>query len=170
MPEFRNIPELVMVKNRWELEGFNPSMPAWNYEEFAGRTGTLYVLELQLYCKIGMSRDFEKRLRQINCVMPVEARAAATRTVPLSGMAMAEAWMHRQFKPHAVKNEWFLMPHVEALEALPRAVTLAKVYDRYCRTHHLEKRAERAQPHVRARLQREYHEFMVRQMETISPD
>lgn len=170
MGEIRNLPELVMVKNRWELEGFHPAQSAWSYEEFAGKTGTLYVLELNQYCKIGMSRDFEKRLRSINSVMPVEARSAATRTVPLSGLLIAEAWMHKQFVQHAVKNEWFLMPCASALEALPRAVTLAKVYDGYCRRFHLEQRAERARPEVRARRQREYHEFMVRQLESISMD
>lgn len=132
MAEMKNIPELVLVGNSWELTSFLPGQAAWWYKDFRGKTGTIYVLELQDYCKIGVSREFPKRLAAINKAMPFEVNVAKTQKVPLAALMHTEAWLHRLFKDKAVKNEWFRMPASEAISAIPEAVRFSKVYDRYC--------------------------------------
>lgn len=132
MAEMKNVPELVFIGESWELTGFVPGQASRWYKDFSGRKGTLYVLELQEYCKIGVSRDFPKRLASINKAMPFEVNVAKAQKVPLSALMHTEAWMHRLFKNKIVKNEWFKMPASEALSALPQAVLFSKVFDRYC--------------------------------------
>ncbi len=160
MPEFKSIPELVMVGGRWELDSFQPSQPAWNFKSFEGKKGTIYVLRLFEYCKIGMSRDFTKRLASINCVMPFEADTVIAKKVPLAGMAVAEAWLHRKFREHAVKNEWFSMPSGPVLDALPTAMRLASVYDRYCRDWHLANKFENQPPHIQEKRRKDYERYL----------
>lgn len=128
----KHVPELVRRNGRWILDGWQPGMSALLWPDFAGKTGTLYVLESAGFVKIGLATNFERRFRNIAYGMPMPVRRVATRTVPLAGLAFAEAWMHSQFAAHRVKGEWFAVDPAAVVQRLQKAVVRAQVYERHC--------------------------------------
>jgi len=160
MIEFKNIPEMVLVGKCWEFDSFSPGQSAWHYDDFDGKTGTVYILELQDHCKIGVSRNFPKRLDAICRVIPFEVKVSRTQKVALSAMLHTEAWLHKRFSGKAVRNEWFKMPASDAVAAMPEAIRFSKVYDRYSREWNIQNKIKWSQPHMQAKRLRDYEATM----------
>lgn len=129
MPFLKNVPEIVKVNGKWEIDGFLPGPAAVNWPQFKGRKGTVYVVEAAGYYKIGLATDFKKRFRGIDLGTPLPVAKVAIRTVPLAGLAYAEAWLHEQFKDRRIKGEWFAIQADEAVGLLEKAVRRACLYE-----------------------------------------
>jgi Meiotically Up-regulated Gene 113 (MUG113) protein len=164
LPEFKTLPDLVRIGGVWTVEPFKPTRPAFTYEDFVGKTGTLYVVGCgDAHHKIGMSTNFSRRFEMLSSGTPFELKRVATRTVPLAGLAYAEAWMLAQFADRRIKGEWFAITAREALEKLPAAIRRAKVYTARCAEWWREDRRQcREDPKRRAKLDREYAQFQER--------
>ncbi len=133
MLDLNNVFGIERVNGVWVIKNFTPSRNAHTYDSVAGKTGTLYILECGEFCKIGMTTDFDRRFKNIEAGMPFDVKRVATRSVPLAGLAYAEAWMHKQFWHVRAKNEWFRVTPAEARTAFPKAVRIAEIYARQCR-------------------------------------
>lgn len=83
---------------------------------------SVYIIECAGYCKIGVARNPEDRLRSINTGAPVRATLYRTREFPASLVARhVESHLHRLFRPHRSNGEWFDITPRKAWEALKRA-------------------------------------------------
>jgi hypothetical protein len=134
-----NLPDFERVGNTFVFKGdFNPRWATLDWKAASTRKGTLYVLESGGYHKIGKTTDFKKRFAAIAHSMPFEVKRAALRTVPLPGLAYAEAWLHKQFADRRLKGEWFAVPFGEIKAALPWAVRRAQAYADCCRAFYLD--------------------------------
>ena len=131
MPFNKVVPEIRRIKGKWVIDGFVPGMPAYNWRQYRGRKGTIYVVECAGFYKIGLATDFKKRFRGIDFAVPLPVTKIATRTVPLAGMAYAEAWLHEQFKNRRVKGEWFAISEAEVLRLMEKAVRRALLYEQH---------------------------------------
>lgn len=160
MPEFRSIPELIRVNGTFVFDRFEPSQPAFSYNEYRGKKGSIYALQCEGFVKIGMSKNFASRFKQIDAGVPFDVKKIAMRSVPLAGMAYAEAWLHHKFKENRVKGEWFSIPPGEALSAMALAVRRAEIYDKHCRDWHEADRVRRLAPARQEKLKKEYDRFL----------
>lgn len=138
-----------------------------NWKKFEGQTGTLYVIESAGFHKVGISRDFQRRLLAIDTGVPFPVRKVAVRTVALAGMVYAETWMHLKLSASHVKGEWFSAGRDEILPLLPYAVREAERHAAQCRAKYFEfinsvsEEDAAAMREQDARLQREYDERML---------
>jgi len=117
----------------WTIGDFVPMQPAFQWDRLRGKSGTLYVLTAADLCKIGMTTNFLQRYASLNTASPIHLEIAATRDVPLAGLAYAEAWLHQKFAEHRVKNEWFKVGADIVGASLDEAEARAKGYARCCR-------------------------------------
>jgi len=156
----RNVPNLILVKNRWELDILKPSAPAWNYGKFRGQLGFVYIVSRGSACKIGMTANFEKRFRALCAGSPEPSTKVAARHVPKAGMAMAEAWLHKKFAAQRLNGEWFDISPETALASMTDALRVARAYDRYCNEYDLAEREYARRPEVRARRLTAYLDFL----------
>lgn len=136
MAGFKNLPELVQINGRWVLDGFEPGQAAFKWSDYQRKSATLYILKCGEYLKIGITRDMDKRLKQIDAANPMPVVKIATKTVPLAGVAFAEAWLHRELQESRVKGEWFAIDEKTALSLLPEAARRAAAYSRCCQDWH----------------------------------
>lgn len=157
MLDLNNVFGVERVNGVWVIKNFTPSRNAHTYDSVAGKAGTLYIVECGEFCKIGMTTDFERRFKNIEAGMPYDVKRVAIRSVPLAGLAYAEAWMHKQFWPVRAKNEWFKVSAQEAKAIFPKAVRVAQVYDRQCREWF---HAEEARVRTPEEIERERKEFV----------
>lgn len=156
----RNVPNLVLVKNRWALEGAKESSPTWNYDEIAGKLGFLYVVSTGTSSKIGITTNVEKRIRSIHNGTPEPLTGLVVKSVPLSGMAMAEAWLHKKFSEYRLKGEWFSLGLEDIRSSLKNAVCVATLYDKFCHEWTVARKEYERRPEVRARNLAEYELFL----------
>lgn len=156
----KNVPNLILIKNRWELDSLKPSAPAWNYEKFRGQLGFVYVVSSGEACKIGMSENFNKRFRALCNGSPAPLVKVAARHVPKAGMAMAEAWLHKKFANYRLTGEWFNITPEMALASMTDALRVARAYDRFCDDYDLAEREYARRPDVRARRLKAYLDFL----------
>lgn len=158
----KTVPELAKVNGKWVMENFAPTNPAWDWPEFQGKTGTIYVVGYAGHHKIGLTRNFAKRFVNLQAGVPTQLDRVATRSVPLAGMAYAEAWLHEQHAAKRTFGEWFAISSDEAVALLSKAVVRAKTYEKRCREWYFERQeAERSGP-LREKMDREYAEFRQR--------
>lgn len=129
MTTFRNIQEIERVGMRWTIVNFVPAQPAFDWPEPRGQKGTLYAVGCGEFTKIGMSKNFENRFKNLNAAVPYELTRILTRSVPLAGMAYAEAWLLNHFRPHHAKNEWFKIDRSLLRAGFAKAVLRAEVYE-----------------------------------------
>lgn len=132
MTTFRNIQEIERVGMRWTIVNFIPAQPAFDWPEPKGKLGFIYAVGCGEFTKIGMSKNFEKRFRDISAGIPYEAVKLMIRSVPLAGMAYAEAWLLNHFKEYHLKNEWFNLDRSLLRGAFAKAVKRAEVYEQCC--------------------------------------
>lgn len=164
MPEFRHIPELVKVNGKWAFDQFVPTQPAFTYENYVGEKGTIYAVGCREFVKVGITKNFANRLKQIDYGVPFEVKTLATRTVPLAGLAYAEAWLHERFKAYRLKGEWFSAPQKDVVSAMALAVRRAEIYERYCRDWHMAEMKDRQTPERQEKVRKGYEEFLKRKV------
>lgn len=148
-----------------------------DWKKVERQTGILYVVECAGFHKVGITRDFAKRLSVIDTGTPMPVRKIAMRTVALAGMVYAETWLHHQLSPHHVKGEWFSAERQQILRLLPEAVRQAERHAAQCRRLYAEFVGKITPEDAaktlaeNARLQREYDERMLAhfQSEVSSP-
>lgn len=133
MAFLKNIPELRRINGRWVIDPFVPTQPAFDWPKIRFRTATVYVVECAGFHKIGITNEFEKRFRGLDYANPLPVVKVATRTVPLAGLAYAEAWLHMKLAEYRVKGEWFAVSRQQAVALLPHAVRRACAYADHCR-------------------------------------
>lgn len=133
-----HLPEMKHDGRRFVIEGFRPGQQAFRYDDFRGKTGTVYVIACNDLHKIGLTRDFDKRLAQLDAASPYFLRKVATRKVPLAGMAYAEAWIHSELADRHIKNEWFNVDEMAAVDLLKQSYYRAKAFDLACEQWHWE--------------------------------
>lgn len=165
MPEFRHIPEMVKKNGIWVFDEFVPTQGAFDYENHAGKKGTLYAVACHQFTKIGISRNFASRLKQIDTGTPFPVKTIATREIPSSALAYAEAWLHNRFKEFRVKGEWFDVGLAPLKNGMAAAVRRAYLYESYCREWHIEEMADRQSPERQEKMKKEYEEFLKRKVE-----
>lgn len=129
MTTFRNIQEIERVGNRWTIVNFIPAQPAFDWPEPRGQKGTLYAVGCGEFTKLGMSKNFEHRFKGLNAAVPYDITRIMTRSVPLAGMAYAEAWLLNHFSQYNVKNEWFNIDRSLLRAGFAKAVLRAEVYE-----------------------------------------
>jgi hypothetical protein len=156
------LPEIKHDGRKLVISDFRPGQQAYGYDEFSGKTGTIYVIGCNEFHKIGMTREFERRFVQLDSASPYRLRKVATRKVPLAAMAYAEAWIHSVLADRHIKNEWFDVDEETAVGLLKQSYYRAKVYDAACERWYMAERERRQQPEVRAKLDREYAAFIKR--------
>ena len=117
---------------RWTIPNFIPAQPAYDWPEPRGKTGAIYAVGCGQYTKNGMSRKFERRLKDISAGAPNEVVRLMVRNVPLAGMAYAEAWLLNYFKDFHLKNEWFNLDRSRLHSAFAKATRRAIVYEQCC--------------------------------------
>lgn len=133
----KNVPTLIERVEGWELEGFEPLSPAYNYPDICQKKAFIYGFHCDGFIKIGRSQDPEKRRQHISREWkgpPLELVAAEE--VPYAGSVYAERLMHLEFIEKELKREWFDLSPANFLEFLPYAVIGAKAYDAACRDWH----------------------------------
>jgi hypothetical protein len=167
----KNIADLEKVNGRWKLSFFVAATQAFMYDDIEDRTGILYAIKCEDYCKIGMTTNLEKRFWYLSAGTPFDIYLVEKKTVPFAGLAYAEAWMHKQFADRRVKNEWFKVTPSDAAGKLRRAEKVAELYARHCRDWFIADRDRKANdPKYQERMRQGYTEFLLRQRESISMD
>lgn len=156
----RNVPELVLIKRRWVLEGAKESSSAWNYEDLAGKHGFLYVVSTGRSSKIGITTNIEKRIRSIHNGTPEPLTGLVVKNVPLAGMAMSEAWLHKKFSGSRLKGEWFSLALEDIRPSMKDAVRVANLYEKFCHDWTMARKEYERRPEVRARNLAEYELFL----------
>ena len=135
MPSFRLFREVKRGK-RIEFEDFVACQPALEYfKRYADRTGTLYCIQCQQFIKIGISADFDNRLKTLQSATPFPISVVALRTVPLAGLEYAESYLHQHFADQQVQGEWFKIKPRDLKLPLRRAQKRADIMDRHCREY-----------------------------------
>lgn len=157
----KSIADLEKVNGRWRLSFFTASNPAFCYDRNEGKRGILYAIQCQDHCKLGMTTDLERRFKNIEAGVPFDVTLIGKKTVQLTGLAYAEAWMHKQLAEQRAKNEWFKVAPEQALEKLHLASVVAAVYSRNCREWFFEDRKRKANdPEYQERMKLEYAKFL----------
>lgn len=162
MAWLKTVPELAKVNGKWVLENFTPTSAAWDWPEFQGKTGTIYVVGYAGHHKIGLSTNFEKRYATLQRGVPTLLERVATRNVPLAGMAYAEAWLHEQHAEKRTFGEWFAISADEAVALLSKAVVRAKSFEKKCSEWYLEREEAKRTGPLKERYDREYAEYLER--------
>jgi hypothetical protein len=164
----KNVAELVKVNNRWRLSFFTPANQAWCYDDMEEKTGVLYAIKCEDFCKIGMTTNLEKRFWDISAGTPFDVFLVSKKVVPFAGLAYAEAWLHKQFADRRVKNEWFKVTPEEAADKLHHGKKVAELYTRHCRDWFIEDRdRKRNDPEYQRQMREEYHSYLLRNLESI---
>lgn len=159
----KNIADLVKVNGKWELSFFIPSQPAFMWDSQEGKRGILYAIQCNEFCKLGMTTEFDRRLKNLEAGTPYDIAVVGKKTVQFAGLAYSEAWMHKKHADRRVKNEWFRLSPEEAHETLQEAIAVASVYARKCREWFYEDRRQKANdPEFQARMKKEYEQFVDR--------
>jgi len=82
-------------------------------------TTFVYVMGWMGKVKIGISRDPEKRLRQLQLANPGEVRILHLRAFSTRpSAAFVERALHKKFAAHRLLGEWFDIPADRAVKAL----------------------------------------------------
>ncbi len=156
----RNVPNLILIKKRWALEGCQPTGSTWGYEDFRGKVGNLYVVSTGPASKIGISSNVRRRITDISNNTPEKLTGLIVKNVPKSGMAMAEAWLHKKFSEWRLRGEWFSLGIEDIRPSLKEAVRVAKLYDSFCHEWNVAQREYERRPEVRAKNLAEYEAFL----------
>lgn len=169
MGVMKHVPDLLQVDGKWRIEGFRPNAQAWDYDDHAGKTGIIYAIGLNGFHKIGLTRDFEKRLAQINSASPYTAEKVIAQKVPLAGMPYAESWIHKQLADRWIKNEWFSIDRETALAYVAKGKIAARLFAKECETWFYLEKARSRDPETAAKINRAYQDFLTRQSQRPVP-
>lgn len=153
---FREVPKLRMVDEQWILDPFIPTDAASRWPEYEGKIGYVYAFSCQGYLKIGMSNSYKSRLKSIQQACPFDVECLAAEEVPLSGMAIAEGYLHCKFVSKRHKNEWFKLDFSEFLDEVETAKRYAYTFDRHCEEYYFKDRAKRTSPEYQSQMKSQH--------------
>lgn len=79
----------------------------------------VYFIQCEGFIKVGMAKDYERRLEALQAANPLPLRMVAVLEGERFYPPYVEADIHRKLRAHCVSGEWFRMTMDEIVEALP---------------------------------------------------
>lgn len=100
-------------------------------QEWADEPMFLYVIETGDFVKVGLSRNVDQRMREMDLLNPLTPRLVLFRTLTRNTAPAVEKHAHGLLAEFHHKREWFRTPPMETLrQAIKKAVEEGKRVDR----------------------------------------